>query len=102
MITDKDKFFTKLTQTGEKAVRENLAQKIYGTNKIALVQEWLNQLESSRSEEVLERKEHREEEGLSIAREALRQAKVSKIIAIVAIIASIISAIISALIKVGK
>ncbi len=48
---DPDEFFAELEETGEDEVRTRLAtQRIYGSDKRPLVEEWLRQRESSRKE----------------------------------------------------
>lgn len=122
MATDKDELFAKLDVLGEKAVREKLAQKVYGIKKIPLIQEWLHQLESSRSDEILDRQEERDKEANtlarednaiannalaearsanSIAKEALRIARHERTMTIIAAIAAIVAAI-AAIIDVFK
>src|SRR5208283_4596688 len=104
MATEKDKLFVHLNSLGEQAVRENLAQKKYDQKKIPLIEEWLHQLEVSRSTGTLERHEGREEEANALAREAnniarsaLETARRSNRIAsrakIIAIIAAMIAAV---------
>jgi len=55
MISNKDEFYTKLESTGEKSVREKLAQGVYGSEKIPLINEWLRQQEEKRIEEATSR-----------------------------------------------
>jgi hypothetical protein len=114
MINDKDKFFAELTKTGEQVVRENLTHDVYGAPhkpKAKMAKEWLRQLETSRSEEILERQEEREEKAIEVAREAnaiardeaaaasrsARWAKYAAIIAAIAATISITSVIVNAL-----
>jgi len=102
MIT-REQILKEIKEEGIETIKNKVAQKRNSYQQ--LYKDTIHELESS---EILERKEDREEQSLSIskeansiAREALRQAKVSKIIAIVAIIISATVAIISALIKKG-
>lgn len=81
MITDKDKFFAKLEAIGEQTVREKLAQGVYGQGKIPLIEEWLRQLDASRSEGTLSRQEERDLEGNELAREANAVAREANVVA---------------------
>ena len=70
MIHDKNKLFEELKALGKKQVRENLNQGLYSSSKINLINEWLLQQSESKEESRFARKEERDEETLSIARDA--------------------------------
>ena len=72
MITDVDKFYAELESTGEMTVRDKLAQGAYAPKKHLLIQEWLRRKSDERLEAAALRSEAREEETLSISRNALR------------------------------
>ncbi|HUT72875.1 MAG TPA: hypothetical protein VMW89_19565 [Desulfatiglandales bacterium] len=94
--------FQKCEELGEEKVREHLNANLWSNKtKRAHAQEWLRQLESSKSEDVLSRQEDRESESIRVAREAnfialsarddARSAKKAAwIAAIMAIVATII------------
>lgn len=111
---EKNEFFAKLDEIGETKVQENLAQKIYGFSKIALVNEWLRKQEKNRNQEksdlessFKQQKLLKAEEANKLAREAItvsreqasaaaRSARWAKIAAIIAAIAAIIGPIFTA------
>ncbi len=70
MTIDKEKFFSELETLGEKEVREKIPSGVYGTKKLPFVKEWLRQQDELKEESRFSRIEEREEELLSIAREA--------------------------------
>lgn len=111
---EKSELFAKLDEIGETKVQENLAQKIYGSSKIALVNEWLRKQEEKLNQEksdlesLFKQQElSKAEEANRLAREAItvsreqasaaaRSARWAKIAAIIAVIAAIIGPIITA------
>ena len=58
------------TGEGERAVRERIASGIYGTKKIRYVDEWLRQKEEEKKDANIAREELRDNELITIAREA--------------------------------
>lgn len=72
---DKEELFAKLSELGEEKVRENLASKIYGSNKIALVNEWLRKQEENQYQEKSDLETSFIEQELSEAKQANRLAR---------------------------
>jgi hypothetical protein len=64
MAVDKDRLYKKLDHVGEHAVRENIANGVYGENRRELVEEWLEQFQDDLVSEAVE------EEALELVREA--------------------------------
>ena len=99
MIPDKEKLFKEFEASGERLVRENLAQSLYRTEKQPLAEEWLRQKQDARieasnqrSEAALARAELRDEEGLSLARDANGRARWANRIALAALVVSLLGA----------
>lgn len=106
MIENKEVFFAALESVGEKTVRENLAQRVYGSDKISLINEWLRQQQerrineatsaareaASRAEAATSKQLELTEEQLRLTRSANRAAWIAAIAAIIAIIVTIIIA----------
>ena len=89
-----------LNEIGESAVRERIAKGAYRNDKLPIINHWLDNLASERAKEssfsaseAAARKEVREIETLSIARNALRNSDRAYIMAIIAMVLSIIMAI---------
>jgi len=53
MTVERDRLYKKLEHIGEFAVRENLANGVYGENRRELVEEWLEQFEDDLLKEVI-------------------------------------------------
>ena len=53
MTVDRDRLYKKLEHIGEFAVRENLANGVYGENRRELVKEWLEQFEDDLLKEAI-------------------------------------------------
>ena len=106
-MIDKQMFFEKLESSGEKDVRERLAQGVFSKDKHPLIQEWLRSKEESIESYASRRREDREEEYNSLAREAneiarsaLKRAEDANRLAIIANAIAIISAISTVIIAV--
>ncbi len=89
MSVDKDKLFSNLASEGEKAVREKLAQGIYGSQKEQLVYEWLRQQDEVRNNEELKKERDINLQFLSAARSSKNAAWMAAIIAFLSFVASI-------------
>ena len=61
MTVDKDRFLKKLEHVGEYVVRENLENGVYGPNRRAFVEEWLEQFEENDEAELLPEEEHEDD-----------------------------------------
>ena len=59
MAVDKDRLYKKLDHVGEHAVRENLANGVYGENRRELVEEWLEQFQDDLVSEAVEEEAHK-------------------------------------------
>jgi hypothetical protein len=99
MHMDAKEFFAKLDASTELEVRTRLAAGNYNKQHAALAQEWLARKTEARESEAATRAEAREDESLSISREALRISERANSIAISAIILSAATAIIVAVIQ---
>ncbi len=77
MAVDKDRLYKKLEHIGEFAVRENLANGVYGENRRELVEEWLEQFQDDLVAEAIE--EH-SVESASEASELIREEDVPAIL----------------------
>jgi hypothetical protein len=84
MSNDIEAFYARLEAEGEETVRTNLAKGIYGSRKKPLVLAWLFRKEAEHEAASSARRESREEESLSIARESLATAKAASFAAIAA------------------
>lgn len=71
----KSELFAKLDEIGEVKARENLAQKVYGSDKIALVNEWLRKQKEIRNQEESAKEEGFRKEEIRIASEATEEAR---------------------------
>lgn len=90
------KLFGRLEAMGEDAVRQQVALGLAGTpgsEHNSAVLSWLKNKEDERSAAVVSRKEAREEESLSISRQALANSRLATRIAISAIGLSILMAL---------
>jgi len=96
---DSKEFYSKLDASTEAEVRTRLAAGNYNKQHAALAQEWLARKTEARESETGARAERREEESLSISREALRISERANSIAISAIALSAITAIIVTVIQ---
>ncbi|MEK6909907.1 MAG: hypothetical protein AABW61_02400 [Candidatus Aenigmatarchaeota archaeon] len=89
-----DDIFAKCERDGEETVRKRLAQKNYCTHdEIPIVEEWLRHKDEERAIATASKRDKREEETLSIAKEANRIARRANINAIIAMILSAIIAL---------
>ena len=104
MTFDVAAFMQELEFHGEQKVREMLATDKFRHHSIKeqLAQNWLRSKEEARSTEAAKRAEEREEESLSISREALRISRSANTIAKIAIAFSAITAIIVVIIEILK
>ncbi len=67
MTADKDRLFKKLEHVGEHVVRKNLENGVYGPNRRALVEEWLEKFEDYDEVEPLLEEEHEDEAGALVS-----------------------------------
>ena len=74
MVADKDRLYKKLDHIGEFAVRENLANGVYGKNRRELVEEWLEQFQDDLVADAIEEEAR---ESVSEASELIREASES-------------------------
>ncbi|MGH8520972.1 MAG: hypothetical protein ACREU9_06045 [Gammaproteobacteria bacterium] len=97
---DPDDFFARLDKANnDDEVRQRIAGGKYNDHHKSLAQEWLRRREESRASEAATRAESRDEETLSIAREAnliaraaSREVRIDRYIAIIAVIIAAIAA----------
>lgn len=107
-MSDHQAFFAELDAKGEEAVRVDLAKGVYASgNSSQLVHEWLSSKERARESASSAKRDAREEETLSIAREAnsiareaLHNSRCANHIAIAAAIFAALATIIAAVIGV--
>jgi len=88
-MIDKEELFASLESSGEKTVREKLAQKVYGPQKIDLVHEWLRQKEELRINEATSRADSAASRAESATLEQLRLTRRANIAAYIAAAAAI-------------
>jgi len=93
-MINKDALFSELESTGEKSVREKLAQGVYGSHKIHLIFEWLRQKEEERINAAISRADAAASRAESTTIEQLRHTRSATIAAWIAAIAAIVSPII--------
>ena len=94
-----DKFIQNLASLGEEEVRRKLSQDVWANRHKTWTQNWLTDLESSRTSQRTEKELALAEEANEIARSALKVSHSAKTISIIAILLSAAVAIIVAVIQ---
>ena len=92
-------FIETLATLGEEEVRQKLSQGVWANRRKTLAQDWLSDLEASRTNDRAERGLAQSAEANDIARSALGVARSAKTISIVAIIVSALVAIVVAVLQ---
>lgn len=90
-----DQFWPTLDALGEEEVRRRLAQRVYGQQKIPLVQAWLARRESEHAEAAAQRQEIRANEALRLSAEGNSLARGSKAAAWVAVVISALALVVA-------
>ena len=88
-----EEFTEKLGALGESEVRAKLLQRVWNTQRKEWATEWLEFEEKKRASVAAARAEAREEDAITIAREANVIARSAKKISLIAAIAAIVAAI---------
>lgn len=81
MVQEYQDLAVQLESLGETEVRERLAHKKYAERNLSFVQEWLRRKDQEREDKRSAKRDAREEETLSIAKEANRIASEALVIA---------------------
>lgn len=99
MILAKE-LWQKLEKLGENSVRKQLAEGVFGPNKIPLVEAWLAKKDSENAQASTQHQEVRETKALELSADANSIARRANRIAWIAIILSVLAFVLSLIIEI--